>query len=102
MPIGTTSTRLRASTDVDPRLLAAIVYVAHRDELSPFRDALERVAIGAWASNLRGQLGLLPPERVQEVGTDENPLLNRALDVSVGLAQVKPRTRRPRASWRRD
>jgi hypothetical protein len=29
---------------------------------------------------------------MDELGTDENPLLNRAFDISVGLAQIKPRT----------
>ena len=29
---------------------------------------------------------------MNEIGTDENPFLNRALDISVGLAQIKPRT----------
>ena len=78
--------------DVDPRLVASIVYVTHRDQLSPFRDTLERLIISAWANNLRGAFGLKPPDRVEEIGTDENPLLNRALDISVGLAQIKPRT----------
>lgn len=78
--------------DVDPRLVAAIIYVTHRDQLSPFKGALERLVISAWARNLRGELGIRGPDRMDEVGTDENPLLNRALDISVGLAQIKPRT----------
>jgi hypothetical protein len=78
--------------DLDPRLLASIVYVAHRDEVSPFRATLERVAVGAWAASLRSQLGLRAPDLSAEMGPDENPLLNEALDVSVGLAQIKPRT----------
>jgi hypothetical protein len=41
---------------------------------------------------MRGEIGIGPPENVPRIGTDENPLLNRALDVSVGLAQIKPRT----------
>ena len=81
-----------ARYDVDPRLLAALVYVAHRDEVSPFRETLERVAAGAWAASLRFELGFRAPDRASEVGPDENPLLNEVLDVSVGLAQVKPRT----------
>jgi hypothetical protein len=76
---------------VDPRLVASIVYVTHRDQLSPFRGALERVVVTAWARNLRRDFGLLPPDGTGE-GADENPLLNQALDVSVGLAQIKPRT----------
>jgi len=81
-----------ARYDVDPRLVASIVYVTHRDQLSPFRGALERLVISAWAKNMRRELGLRPPDRMDEIGTDENPLLNRALDISVGLAQIKPRT----------
>lgn len=81
-----------ASYDVDPRLIASIVYVTHRDQLSPFRDALERLIISAWARNMRGELGARPPDGIGELGTDENPLLNRAFDISVGLAQIKPRT----------
>lgn len=42
--------------------------------------------------NLRGGGGIGTPDRIEEIGTDENPLLNRALDISVGLAQIKPRT----------
>ncbi|MCI0387167.1 MAG: hypothetical protein MOB07_00120 [Acidobacteria bacterium] len=76
--------------DVDPRLIAAIIYVTHRDQLSPFRDALERLIISAWAMKMqRRDPGR---ERWEEIGTDENPMLNRALDISVGLAQIKPRT----------
>src|SRR5262245_16884257 len=81
-----------ARYNVDPRLIASIVYVTHRDQLSPFRDALERLIISAWARNMRRELGTRPPDVIEERGTDENPLLNRALDISVGLAQIKPRT----------
>src|SRR5262245_12724030 len=81
-----------ARYDVDPRLIASIVYVTHRDQLSPFRGALERLVISAWGKNMRGDLGMGPPDRMDELGTDENPLLNRSLDISVGLAQIKPRT----------
>jgi hypothetical protein len=77
---------------VDPRLIASIVYVTHRDQLSPFRDELERMLVSAWGRNMRGEVGIGPPENVPRIGTDENPLLNRAFDVSVGLAQIKPRT----------
>jgi hypothetical protein len=86
---------IRASAaryDVDPRLIASIVYVTHRDQLSPFRDASERLIISAWAKNMRRELGTGPPDNIEDLGTDENPLLNRALDISVGLAQIKPRT----------
>ncbi len=76
--------------DVDPRLIASIVYVTHRDQLSPFRDAIERFFISAWGMNLqrRGPWR----ERWEELGTDENPMLNLALDISIGVAQIKPRT----------
>src|SRR5262249_35572890 len=76
--------------DINPRLIAAVVYVTHRDQLSPFRDAFERLLINAWAMNLhrRGRGN----ERWEEIGTDENPMLNIPLDISVGLAQIKPRT----------
>jgi hypothetical protein len=77
---------------VDPRLIASIVYVTHRDQLSPFRDALERHIISAWARNMRREIGIGPPDNIEGAGTDENPMLNRALDISVGLAQIKPRT----------
>lgn len=79
-----------ARYDVDPRLIASIVYVTHRDQLSPFRDAFERLMTSAWGMNLqrRGP----GRERWEEIGTDENPMLNLALDISVGLAQIKPRT----------
>ena len=69
-----------ARYDVDPKLVAAIVYVTHRDQLSPFRAALERMAVGMWT------LGYWPA-----IGANET-LLNRPLDVSIGMAQIKPRT----------
>jgi hypothetical protein len=76
--------------DVDPRLIASIVFVTHRDQLSPFREAFERLIINAWGMNLqrRGP----GAERWEDIGTDENPLLNVALDISIGLSQIKPRT----------
>lgn len=63
-----------ARYDTDPRLMAAIVYVTHRDQLSPFRDSMERIFSTAWTIGL--------PDRY----------LNRALDFSLGVAQIKPRT----------
>jgi hypothetical protein len=69
-----------ARHDVDPKLMASIVYVTHRDQLSPFRGALERLIVSVW---IRGYW--------PEAGANET-LLNRPLDVSVGLAQIKPRT----------
>jgi hypothetical protein len=75
---------------VDPRLIASIILVTHRDQLSPFRDAFERLIINTWAMPLqrRGPGN----ERWEEIGRDENPMLNVPLDISVGLAQIKPRT----------
>ena len=78
--------------EVDPRLIAAIVYVTHRDQLSPFRDSLERLFISAWMLDIRAEFGIRPPDHVDRAGADVNPMLNRALDISVGLAQIKPRT----------
>jgi hypothetical protein len=63
-----------ARYDTDPRLIGAIVYVTHRDQLSPFRDSIERIFSTAWIVGL--------PDRY----------LNRALDLSLGLAQIKPTT----------
>lgn len=64
-----------ARYDVDPRLMAAIVYVTHREQLSPFRDNIERLLTSAWASRV-----------------DSSNVLNHALDISLGVAQIKPRT----------
>ncbi|MBM3788026.1 MAG: hypothetical protein FJW30_27080 [Acidobacteria bacterium] len=60
--------------DTDPRLIAALVYVTHRDQLSPFRDSLERIFGTAWTIGL--------PDRV----------MNRAFNFSLGIAQIKPLT----------
>ncbi|NOT64018.1 MAG: hypothetical protein HOP19_27710 [Acidobacteria bacterium] len=77
--------------DTDPRLIAAIVYVTHRDQLSPFRDAVERLFTTAWG------MGQLSEQEHQTKGAirnamDDAPMLNQALDLSIGLAQIKPRT----------
>ncbi len=81
-----------AEYDVDPRLIASIIYVTHRDQLSPFRNVLERILISTWSMNMRREIGSRGPERMEEIGADENPVLHRALDISVGLTQIKPRT----------
>ena len=44
-----------ARYDVDPKLVAAIVYVTHRDQLSPFRGALERMAVGECGRSVTGR-----------------------------------------------
>jgi hypothetical protein len=79
-----------ARYDVDPRLIASIILVTHRDQLSPFRDAVERLITSTWAMKMqrRGPGN----EQWEQIGTDENPMLNVPLDISVGLAQIKPRT----------
>lgn len=64
-----------ARYDVNPRLIAAIVYVTHREQLSPLRDNIERLLTSAWASRV-----------------DSSNVLNHALDISLGVAQIKPRT----------
>ncbi|MBM3754446.1 MAG: hypothetical protein FJW38_10760 [Acidobacteria bacterium] len=63
-----------ARYDTDPRLIAAIVYVTHRDQLSPLRESVERVASTAWGIGLADRT------------------VNQALDLSLGAAQIKPRT----------
>jgi hypothetical protein len=66
--------------DVDPRLIGAIVYVTHRDQLAPFRDEVERIVMAAWAEDGGDQYG------------GNQWMLNKPLDLSVGIAQIKPRT----------
>lgn len=73
-----------ARYDTDPRLIAAIVYVTHRDQLSPFRDSLERMVSTAWTVSL--------PDRT----------MNRVFDFSLGVAQIKPRTLQMGAALARD
>ncbi|MFN0118951.1 MAG: hypothetical protein ACKV2V_00455 [Blastocatellia bacterium] len=80
--------------DTDPRLIAAIVYVTHRDQLSPFRDAIERLFTTAWGL---GQISESEAEHAAGIGNirnamDDMPILNQALDLSIGVAQIKPRT----------
>jgi hypothetical protein len=60
---------------VDPALIASIVYVTHRHLTTPFADRLERAAMAAWMEDPKN-----------------NFLLTEPLDVSVGIAQVKPLT----------
>jgi hypothetical protein len=69
-----------AQYGVDPRLIAAIVYVTNRDQLAPFRDEIERVVMAAWAEDAGDQYG------------GNQMMLNRPLDLSIGIAQIKPRT----------
>lgn len=60
---------------VEPRLVASVVSVVQRDTTTPFARALERLAMGAWLEDPRGDLGLLP-----------------RFDLSLGIAQIKPST----------
>lgn len=60
------------SQGIEPRLLAALVYVVQRETVSPLSVGLER---GAWLADVRAHLGLA-----------------EALDASIGLTQIKPTT----------
>jgi hypothetical protein len=60
---------------VDPRTVAAIMWVTQRDQLSPLRDALERMTMAAW-----------------QWDDTSDYLLGTPLDISVGVMQVKPVT----------
>jgi hypothetical protein len=60
---------------IEPRLLAALVYVTHREHSNPFRRTLEEAAMTAWLSDKTSHDGL-----------------SLGLDISVGLAQIKPVT----------
>lgn len=60
---------------IDPRLIASILYVTQRDLTTPFARQLERAAMGAWLADLTN-----------------NAFLAEPLDVSIGLTQIKPLT----------
>lgn len=60
---------------LDPKLLAAIVYVTHREHATPFRDAVERTISSAWLSDPTSHM-----------------LISGVVNPSLGLAQVKPVT----------
>jgi hypothetical protein len=61
--------------DIDPRLLAAIVYVTEREQHVPFRDGLERLAMTTFLVDAGSHMHLARP-----------------FDVSIGIAQIKPVT----------
>jgi len=61
-------------TGLDPRLIAAVVYVVQSDQ-TPFADAVERTAMGAWLADATNDFGFEVP-----------------FDLSVGIAQIKPLT----------
>jgi hypothetical protein len=60
---------------IDPLLLAAIVYVTEREQNKPFRDEFESLASAAFLLDDGGHL-----------------LLSKPFDFSLGLAQIKPVT----------
>lgn len=60
--------------DIDPALLAALVYVGARD-VGPFRDHMERFATSAFLFD-----------------SDSHLMLARSFDLSIGAAQIKPVT----------
>ncbi len=60
---------------IDPRLLAAIVYVTEREQHEPFRDVLERLAMSTFLIDAESHMHLARP-----------------FDFSIGLAQIKPTT----------
>jgi hypothetical protein len=60
---------------IDPGLLAAIVYVTEREQNTPFRDELESLASAVFLLDEHGDL-----------------LLSKPFDFSLGLAQIKPVT----------
>jgi hypothetical protein len=64
-----------AEFDVDPAVVASIVYVTQRNQITPFRDQVERLVMAAWLVDLKS-----------------NFQLGRALNISIGLAQIKPAT----------
>jgi hypothetical protein len=80
-----------ARYDTDPRLIAAIVYVTHRDQLSPLRDAIERLFTSAWGMGQLSEYEHATKGVFRDL-MDDMPILNQALDLSIGVAQIKSRT----------
>lgn len=64
-----------AKAGLDPRLLASILFVTHREHTTPFRAGVEETAAAAWLADPASHM-----------------LISKALDPSLGLAQVKPVT----------
>ena len=60
---------------IDPALIASIVDVTHSDLTTPFAGYLERTVMAAWLTDPK-----------------DNFALARPLDVSVGIAQIRPLT----------
>jgi len=68
-------TTAACQSGIDPRTVAAIVFVTQRDHTNPFKEALEKTAANAWLTDSGSQFKLSP-----------------GLDVSLGLVQIKPLT----------
>jgi hypothetical protein len=64
-----------AEFGVDPAVIASIVYVTHRYQITPFRGTVERLTMAVWLWDLKS-----------------NFLLGPALNISIGLTQIKPAT----------
>ncbi len=60
---------------LDPRLIASVLYVISRDHSAPFARQLEGVAMGAWLTDAKNDMGLGEP-----------------LDLSIGITQIRPLT----------
>ncbi len=60
---------------IDPRLIASVIYVNHRYYISPSRHHLENVIMDIWLADETSHSGL-----------------SESMDISIGLAQIKPVT----------
>jgi len=60
---------------LEPRLIAAVLYVIARGHSAPLARQLERVAMGAWLQDAKNDMGLGEP-----------------LDLSIGITQIRPTT----------
>jgi hypothetical protein len=82
---GTAESRVLAQRDaildtaaryqLDPRLIASVLYVITREHSAPFARQLERVAMGALVSDTSDDMGFAG-----------------LLDLSIGIAQIRPST----------
>lgn len=60
---------------VDPGVVAAILFVTQREQITPFRQRAEAIAVGAWLEDPTSNFNLAVP-----------------FNVSIGLTQIKPVT----------
>ena len=60
---------------LDPRLIASVLYVISRDHSAPFARQIEGVAMGAWLTDAKNDMGFGEP-----------------LDLSIGITQIRPLT----------